>query len=224
MHKVIVERPRILRGGWSNRKTSARLSATQRAAAIDADEDYDSGPKRASSARHGKWLNENLAPLRRYLMKQVGRPWDKVYSEIRRTVDTRSAIGLHVLQHLTGFVSLNTFLQDGVVCEQHYRGVTPVKGLYVHPITKLLRCTKNWRRRKKKHLPAEKQELTSVRASETVTYEKIDGLWFRLEYRRLDPDEIVERGDGMHFVLVLKQQCGRKTIRRIEEQSGDTTA
>src|SRR5438309_9686382 len=30
-----------------------------------------------------KWLNENLAPLRRYLESNVGRPWSKVYAEIR---------------------------------------------------------------------------------------------------------------------------------------------
>jgi hypothetical protein len=29
-----------------------------------------------------KSLNDYLSPLRRYLAKQVGRPWDKVYSEI----------------------------------------------------------------------------------------------------------------------------------------------
>ncbi len=230
MHKVIVERPRILRGGWSNRKTSARLSAAQCAEATDADEDYDSGPKRASSARHGKWLNENLAPLRRYLLKQVGRPWDKVYSEIRSIVDTRSAIGLHVLQHLAGFVSLNSFLRDGVVYEQSWGGAAPVKGMYVHPVTGLLRCTKNWRRRKKQE-PPEKQELTFARDSDTVTYEKIDGLWFRLEYRRLDADEFVERGDGSvvraselgpgpHMTLIRKQQCDRKTTQRIQEQFG----
>jgi hypothetical protein len=230
MHKVIVERPRILRGGWTNRKTSLRLSSSQCAAAADSPEDYDSGARRASSGRHGKRFNENLAPLRRYLLKQVGRPWDKVYGEICQTIDTRSTVGLHVLQHLTGFVSVNTFLQDGVVYEQTYRYASPVKGLYVHPVTKLLRCTKNWRRRKKKHMRTQKEELLFVRASDTVTYEKIDGLWFRMEYRRLAADECVERGDGSivraaelgrgpHVTLVRKQQCDRKTIQRLQKHS-----
>ena len=31
-----------------------------------------------------------LGPLRRYLRKQVGRPWDKVWSEITVTLDSRS--------------------------------------------------------------------------------------------------------------------------------------
>jgi hypothetical protein len=213
MHKVIVERPRLLRGGWTNRKSSARLSVTQCATALDAPDDFDSGPKRASSARHGKWLNENLAPLRRYLMKQVGRPWDKVYSEICSTIDTRSAVGLHVLQHLEDFVSLNTFLEDGVVCDRNYGRVSPVKGLYVHPVTKLLRCTKNWRLRKKKHFPPEKQELKFVRVGDLLAYEKIEGLWFRVAYRRVEPSEPYT---APYLEPIRKQQCDRKAIQRIE--------
>src|SRR5258708_38763728 len=100
MQKVMVDRQRRVGSNWKNRKTALRLSETQRAQAIANAEDYDGGSGRASSARHQKHLNENLAPLRRYLMAQVGRPWDKVYGEIRGTIDTRSAIGLHVLQHL----------------------------------------------------------------------------------------------------------------------------
>src|SRR5258708_27864728 len=83
MHKVIVERPRMLRGAPRNRKTALRLNISGSALAAADGDDYDSGPRRASSARHDKHLNENLAPLRRYLESQVGRPWDKVYSEIR---------------------------------------------------------------------------------------------------------------------------------------------
>jgi len=89
LHKLIVERPRLLRAQWKNKKTALRLTDQQSAQATDAAEDYDSGPRLASSRRHEKWLNENLAPLRRYLMRQVGRPWDKVYGEIRKTIDTR---------------------------------------------------------------------------------------------------------------------------------------
>ncbi|HUJ49968.1 MAG TPA: hypothetical protein VLW25_07200 [Bryobacteraceae bacterium] len=221
MHKVIVERPRLLRARWENKKTALRLTKQQSAQAMDAAEDYDSGPRRASSRRHEKWLNENLAPLRRYLMRQVGRPWDKVYGEIRQTIDTRSAIGLHVLQHLEDYVATDAFLEDGVVCEWRWRGgAVPVDGLYVHPKTGLLRFAK---RRK---TPRQAPPLDTVRVSQTVQYRKIDGLWFRMEYRRAEPDELVPADHGKlvraaelgrsSLVLVRKQQCDRKTIRQIE--------
>jgi hypothetical protein len=142
MHKVIVERPRVLRSKWKNRKTALRLSESQRAQAMVEAEDYDGGPTRASSARHEKDLNENLAPLRRYLLRQAGRPWDKVYSEICRTIDTRAAIGLHVLQHLEGFIARNTFLENGRVYERRRNHATEVRGLYVHPVTGIIRVAK----------------------------------------------------------------------------------
>ena len=221
MHKVIVERPRLLRARWENKKTALRLTKQQSAQAMDAAEDYDSGPRRASSRRHEKWLNENLAPLRRYLMRQVGRPWDKVYGEIRQTIDTRSAIGLHVLQHLEDYVATDAFLEDGVVCEWRWRGgAVPVDGLYVHPKTGLLRFAKRHK------TPRQAPPLDTVRVSQTVQYRKIDGLWFRMEYRRAEPDELVPADHGKlvraaelgrsSLVLVRKQQCDRKTIRQIE--------
>lgn len=45
-------------------------------------------------------FSENLAPLRRYLAAQVGRPWDKVYAEIRSRIDAGNAVQYHILQHL----------------------------------------------------------------------------------------------------------------------------
>ncbi len=224
MHKVIVERPRLLRARWENKKTALRLTKQQSAQAMDAADDYDSGPRRASSRRHEKWLNENLAPLRRYLMRQVGRPWDKVYGEIRKAIDTRSAVGLHVLQHLEGYVATNAFLEDSVVCEWRWRGgAMPVDGLYVHPKTGLLRFAK------RRRTPRPEPPLETISVNDSVRYQKLDGLWFRMEYRPAAPDELVPGYQGKlvraselgcrALVLARKQQCDRKTIRRIE--SGD---
>jgi hypothetical protein len=213
MHKVIVERPRILRSKWKNRKTALRLSESQRAQAIGDAEDYDGGSPRASSARHQKHLNENLAPLQRYLMRQVGRPWEKVYSEICRTIDTRSAVGLHVLQHVDGFISLDTFIENGRVYERRCCRVEEVRGLYVHPVTRIIRIAKRRQSRPKR------AEVSLVAISEMIEYEKIGGLWFQMEYRPCGPNELVERSAGAALrVLVRKQQCGRKTIRRIEQR------
>ena len=54
----------------------------------------------------GKQLNENLAPLRRYLARQVGRPWDKIYSEIARHLRVDSVVQQHVRDHLHDFVAI----------------------------------------------------------------------------------------------------------------------
>ena len=209
MHKVIVERPRS-GSALPSVKTALRFSSSKIGAAVDAAEDYDSGPKRASSARRDKELNENLAPLRRYLMGQIGRPWRKVYGEIRQSIDARSAIGLHVLQHLEDFVSVHTTLEDGVVVSaRRWCGRGPVSGLYVHPVSGLLRFSKykpSWFTR-----GHDERELNLVRVAANLEYAKIDGHWYRIEY------EMSVSNDGASTrVPTLKRQCDRKTIRRIE--------
>lgn len=210
MHKIIVERPRLLRASWTNLKTARRLSLRDRTSALDAPEDYDSGPARASSARHSKWLNENLAPLRRYLQKQVGRPWQKVHSEILKGIDTRSAVGLHVLQHVEDFVDTDVVIENRVVYRVACgRRVPMTQGLYVHPRTGLLRALTGPRRPR----TPKPTQVECVQITETSYFEKRDGLWFRVEYRLRRPEDWQ---DGLgKFEFLGKQQCDRKTIRKL---------
>jgi len=69
-----------------------------------------------------KHFNEYFAPLRRLLLSRVDRPWDDVYSEIRAALRVRSAIHLHILQHLEHFVILHPIMIDGEVHVLGYRG------------------------------------------------------------------------------------------------------
>lgn len=75
MAKVVTEAPRRGHANPSN-KWGRRLSK-------DEYELDDHGPARASTARRRQYsdpkdYSDLLGPLRRYLRKQVGRPWDKV--------------------------------------------------------------------------------------------------------------------------------------------------
>jgi hypothetical protein len=98
--KLICERERI-GSDLKSHKTGAKLNPN-----FDYDsEDYDPGPSRMKKGTRWfggeyKQLNENLNPLERFLRKSVGRPWNDVNSEIRQRVDSRKAIGFHVLQHV----------------------------------------------------------------------------------------------------------------------------
>jgi hypothetical protein len=227
MHKVIVERPRMLRSGWTNRKTALRLDVKRSALAADAGDDYDSGPHRASSARHEKYLNENLAPLRRYLESQVGRPWDKVYSEIRAGIPG-NAVGLHVMQHVEDFVAVNVFFEDGMLRRRYrFGGSLPVDGMYVHPRTRLLRKTKSVTRRSWWTPRPAEAELNFCPQTLPNAFEKINGIWYRVVIRINDPRLLVRRSDGtmvragdqsgfVRMETLSKQQCDRKTVRKIE--------
>jgi hypothetical protein len=139
MHKVIVERPRY-GSHRPNSRTGLRLARDRIAHALYEGADHDGGPLRPQAARRDKEFNEHLGPLRRFLRRQVGRPWDKIHSEIRERIDTRSALGLHVMQHLYQFVETRTFLEGREVYTYGcWHRPVPVRGLYVHPVSGLLR-------------------------------------------------------------------------------------
>jgi hypothetical protein len=97
MARVIVERPRIF--DYAPRK-GRRVPFDQLPAKQGMRRPYE-------ERRIAKSLNENLAPLRRYLERQVGRPWDKVYSEICERLRVTSTVQQHVREHLRDFVALH---------------------------------------------------------------------------------------------------------------------
>jgi hypothetical protein len=148
MAKVVTESPR--RGhGAPSLKTARRLTKDE----ISSDmEDFDSGASRAPVSAHrqhgwdAKEFSDLLGPLRAYLRKQVGRPWNLVYSEMNESLDKRSISGQHIWDHVYWEVERYTQLgSDGKVYAKHVRflkSYTPVTGLYVHPTTGLL-CYKS---------------------------------------------------------------------------------
>jgi hypothetical protein len=115
MGKVLVERPRL--GGWRWASRPVKGYAKTLRKCLDAG---DSPPSREGMKRcHSgdtKHFNEHLAPLRRFLNTNVGRPWDKVYSEICRHVDRGNVVQKHILTHLFDYVVTNVILIDGVPC------------------------------------------------------------------------------------------------------------
>src|SRR5262249_38041005 len=133
MHKVIVEKPRSgSRLRWSG-GTRRFLGSEDAPAKI--------GMQRGR--RWGKWSRDHLGPLRKFLGRRVGRPWDAVYGEICAVVDGRSTVQQHVLIHVFSYVIIDTKMVDGVVCGPSYRSVlTPLRDLpdpfYVHPESGLL--------------------------------------------------------------------------------------
>ncbi|WP_193790358.1 hypothetical protein [Sphingobium sp. SYK-6] len=95
MFKVIVERPR-----WGSRHAPPVKLKN------DHNDFKQIGLKRhvRERADYSKSLNENLAPLVRFLQRRVGRRWDDVFSEICEHLDTGSTVKMHVREHLRDFV------------------------------------------------------------------------------------------------------------------------
>lgn len=96
--KVLVERPRLF--GGKLRKGRALREGQPLPAKL--------GLKRGARERGGyKMLNENLAPLRRFLEKQVGRPWNAVHSEMRARIKPGNTVQEHILTHVPDILHLH---------------------------------------------------------------------------------------------------------------------
>ena len=89
MSKVIVARPRL--GSRNKARAKGRRRELQREGL---DGHRLEGIKRLRGGT--KILNEHLGPLRRYLESQVGRPWDKVFSEICARAGRSAAVPVRV--------------------------------------------------------------------------------------------------------------------------------
>lgn len=129
MAKVLVERPRLKGKNDPWRKSDLVYRDTL----------YKEGVRPISDR---KQLNENLKPLIRFCQKQVGRPWDKVYSEIREQIDCRSAVQKHILEHLGQIVSVNVVVEGKAVRAKDWLFPLQPGSLYVDPNTGILRRTK----------------------------------------------------------------------------------
>lgn len=220
MQKVITERERY-GSSAPNWKVGKKIRP------VDVSEDDDQ-PKHMSRARlyggRRKRFSDVLSPLRRYLRKNVGRPWNKVYSEIREHLDDRSIMGRHLFEHLSQEVELHAVLEDGVVYNmRRYRGRSPITGFYVHPRTGLL-CWAPRRNYRQERLAHEaRQEVTRVPISTLASFIKVAGIWYRAEYEELEPparlpttgapDWLWHQKGSRWFHLTSKKQCGEKELR-----------
>jgi hypothetical protein len=199
MAKVIVERPRY--GSRDRSCAKGYVGELRRALRSPEDERLVAreGMKRRSGG--GKWLNENLAPLRRYLDSQVGRPWDRVFSEICANINVNSAVQKHIRDHLADYVVTNAVLRDGVVCFSDGTPLAPSwrwRGLfYICPKSGLLKRVPPPRRRT--HLRRRASAPRYVRVGDAMRCILIGGRWHLVTFRPLP----LRRNSGAERDVVL---------------------
>lgn len=143
MFEIIIERPRY---GW-RASGKGRYSTKRRT-------NPETLPTKEPMWYRGqtKSLNENLAPLRRFLERRLGRPWNAVWSELREWLSPKSAVQKHVFDHVRQYVELNPVMIDGIPHRPEASGPNRDKfwplsnycyrGFYVCPRTGLLRVAK----------------------------------------------------------------------------------
>jgi hypothetical protein len=124
MHEVIIERPRIQ---GVDRKPKYLINE-------ETDLPSKEGMRRNHKER--KRLNENLAPLKRFVRSRCGRKWNDVFSEICENISLDSAVKKHILEHLQYMVEKEITLIDGIPHTfKSYSGLEPLAGVNYHYAT-----------------------------------------------------------------------------------------
>jgi hypothetical protein len=181
MGKVVTERER---GGSSMRSEKTGIAIPWKG--HEAEYDY---PIRKSMSWNRLWVRKEftdvLSPVKRWLDKQVGRPWNKAYSDLCQVLDKRKLTHKHVFEHVFQYVERDVFRgKDGQWRSVYTFMHSPlVSGLYVNPNTGLL-C---------RQTPVEKVEqkpIDKVKLDENRKYEKKSGIWYICTYRHVDPGAI----------------------------------
>jgi hypothetical protein len=210
LDKITIERPR---GGSHGKSEHLRRLAQDNTRFVEpldgADlgdlETYDfdvldnlprqiTGRKEAKYGGNQKYLTDNLKPLERYLHKQVGRPWNKIYSELCKRLDRSTVSGMHVFSHIHQFVE--GFIEPGkdnyystqIVFEQIGKRMVPhVSGggyrrkrplynvLFIHPSTGILTLAKP--------KVAVKPQVNQVVMNGCHFY-KVDGIWYEVFFQK----------------------------------------
>lgn len=211
--KKLVERPRFGGGG------KAKLIAERRKGKNP--DKWEELPQKESCKKvnipyyNGKYLNEYFAPLKGFLRKSVGRPWDKVNSEVRALLSPKSPTQNHVLDHLyRDFVELTPVWIDGEPCDHRFgSGGThrPLGGgdLYVdqHGILRAVKI-----RRSK---PRPKPEVRKV-INDLEEYRRINDSWFWVKYKHLYPGE-----KGFDVILGKEYTTNEWGCAALEHSNGE---
>jgi hypothetical protein len=212
MAKVIVERPRL--GGGLRRPKGIRKRERLAMADLIATRE---GIRRPWRGGYRKMLNEHLGPLRRYLQSQVGRPWDKVHSEISQHLRLDSAVQSHVLDHLDDYVEKHVMFRDGVMSTGSGYGTgRPLTApFYVCPRTGLLRANRlqswkmqSWKKRKKANFPE------YLQIEQRRQWRQVEGIWYEVTLEPITPEALSRRD------VVLKAVVGQFQRQEAEETYG----
>ncbi|MBU6453750.1 MAG: hypothetical protein KGS72_18365 [Cyanobacteria bacterium REEB67] len=134
-------------------------------------------------------MRDHLTALRRFLQKQVGRPWDEVYSEICSNAPKGSFLGHHLRELVSYEVSSDVRVAaDGVMYGA--RGWKVYDGdLYACPETGILKLKGEGVQRKRNRY-RQRGEHEYIAVDDNHRFVKVDGLWFFVTLSAI-PDEAV---------------------------------
>lgn len=182
MNKVLTESPRA--GGNDGQKhertykNKLRVREKQYYKNIEIDDRPTKESMRRRHIRGGSYkeLTDHIRPLERYLLSQVGRKWDDVWSDICQVMKGNGLQANHVKDHVKQYVG--GIPHSGQKYFAYNEWWNPRRNLVWVDEHGILRKGERGRRLRAKDL---KKTYDHVRESDLVEYHKINGCWYRLE-------------------------------------------
>jgi hypothetical protein len=189
MEKVVTERPRA---GMRYKAPKGLKKQYEKEIRNECESHREKIRQKWQSGYEGKQFTDVLGPIYGYILKQVGRRWDDVYSEICKNLPNNSLNTSHVRGHIKDFVEIQVMMIDGVPYDT--KGVSRVSNygrwpfaFYVHPETNIL-CklkqeqSRRWNRRRKVGIDVPGEPLQQ--------YHCIDDVWYVLTLKpRKEPTD-----------------------------------
>jgi len=168
--KVLTERPRV--GGGGVYRSGKRMGEKE------LHEDFSIKKSPMSMGRGSKEFTDLISPLYRWMEKQVGRPWNKVYSDIKVNFGSSNLQHQHLLDHIKWMVSFGCFkkdhkIYDSMGVEVNRFGRRPQFYVMDDGILKVV---------KKARTKFKPNEDTSIKKIGKKTYKNEEGIWYEVEY------------------------------------------
>lgn len=171
---------------------------------------YDEQPKFAkisARAQYGydhKTFTDVLGPVKGFIRKNVGKKWDKVYSEICKVLDKRKLTHAHVIGHIYDWVGRTVvYCSDGywrepdnITCRLDDDGKLTYFGsapdFYVHPRTGILMKNKarESKRERQARWNAKKADPDFIKINDHTAYKRINDIWYKCQIRDANKHEI----------------------------------
>lgn len=179
--KIICERPRLY---------ASKTYKHVRRSTVAKDDEYSNLSNKESMRRpygyERKQFNDYLNPLYRWLDKQVGRPWDKVQSDLHQMLDSRKTTDQHVWDHVKREVQERVIKEDGkvLVLNEYIGAYEKLRSGKLYVWNGILKKNKL---SAKKVYPRYKKEVEPVYLYEpdgfVYQYEKLGAMWHFVTYQ-----------------------------------------
>jgi len=149
-----------------------------------------------------KTLNDHAAPLGKLLIKNAGRAWDQVWSEVCEHADERSVSGHHLREHVWRYVEHHAWKEeDGRVCvlrRYSYSFPTELRpgSFYVCPETRLLKVYKPTAPQPPLPWKRQPEPPQRVQAGPLRQYQLVNNCWFELHLAEVSTSDLAGPRDA----------------------------